>query len=112
MASDYTSFSDDVLASMLQDAEKKFFMLQNIEPEAGQENNHRIELAFAKQNVAKLTEALKAKSKEASGPNEESSFSARNNAEDEKVVESDCHDSLSDRQKEVFRQFFVNEQPN
>ena len=61
MASDYASFSDQVLASMLHDAEKELFTLENTTPDPSQEQNYKIDVAFAKQNVVKLTEALKAK---------------------------------------------------
>ena len=64
-ASVYAAFDEQILVSMLQKAEKELFMLKNTEPEPGKWREHNINLAFAQQNVVKLTDALKIKATKA-----------------------------------------------
>ncbi|MAB74959.1 MAG: hypothetical protein CMO47_00650 [Verrucomicrobiales bacterium] len=84
MASVYASLSEQVLVSNLQNAEKELYILENTDPEAGKEADHRARIAFAKQNVQKLTDAIMAKSKqkaETTSANLESTFVQSNNEE-------------------------------
>ena len=60
-ASVYAAFDEQILVSMLHKAEKELFMMKNTEPEPGKWREHNINLAFAQQNVIKITDALKIK---------------------------------------------------
>ena len=61
MAADYSLFSEHVLVSMLQQAELELFTLEITGPEPTGESTYQLKLAYAKQTVAKLSEALKTK---------------------------------------------------
>ena len=69
---------------MLQNAEKELFTLKNTVPEADKEADHKVQVAFNEQSVAKLTDAIAAKAKaksESTMANLESTFATSNNEE-------------------------------
>ena len=64
-ASVYAALDEQVLATMLQKAKRELFILKETEPDPGNWRAHNINLAFAQQNVIKITDALKIKASSA-----------------------------------------------